>query len=38
MYDSAITCDEIRNADTEAKSNNKETKTFPIKFNEKNSL
>ena len=35
MDGSAITCDEIVNADEEAKSNDKETKTFPTYFNEK---
>ena len=34
MVDSAITCDEI--TDAEAKSNNEEAKTFPTNFNEKN--
>ena len=33
MDDSAITCDEI--IDAEVKSNEKETKTFRINFNEK---
>ena len=33
MDDSAITCDEI--IDAEAKFNNEETKTFPTNFNEK---
>ena len=36
MGDSAITCDEIIEVDTEAKSNNEETKTFSKSFNEKN--
>ena len=41
MDDSAIACDEIIDADAEArskdeaKSNDEETKTFPTKFNEK---
>ena len=34
MDDSAITCDEIIDADAEAKSNDEETKTFPPNFNE----
>ena len=36
MDDLAITCDKIRDANGEAKSNNEETKTFPTNFNEKN--
>ena len=35
MDGSGITCDENVNADAEAKSNNKETKTFPTFFNDK---
>ena len=33
MDDSAITCDEIIDVDSEAKWNNEETKTFPTNFN-----
>ena len=36
MDDSAITCDEIIEVDTEAKPNNEKTKTFSKSFNEKN--
>ena len=35
MDDSAITCDEMIDADAEAKSNDEETKAFPTNFNEK---
>ena len=36
MNGSAITCDEIIDADTEVKWKNEETKTFHTNFNEKN--
>ena len=35
MDDLAITCDEIIDADLEAKSDNEETRTIPTNFNEK---
>ena len=37
MDDSAIICDEVRDADAEAESNDEETKTVPINFDEKKS-
>ena len=37
MDDSAIICDEVRDADAEAESNDRETKTVPINFDEKKS-
>ena len=36
MDDSAITCDEIRDVNGEAKPNNEKIKAFPANFNEKN--
>ena len=38
MDDSAIICDEIIEADAEAKYNDEETKTVPANFNEKNAI